>query len=123
MQPERTDPVFLCDMLDAAQGIVEFTKGKTFQRYLDDRLLRAGVERCIEIIGEAARHVSREFQSQHPGIPWRKIIVQRHVLAHEYGEIKHELIWRVATIHIPTLIAQLSPLIPERPADSGNSGP
>lgn len=92
MQRDRTDPVFLWDMLDAAQAVVEFTTGKSFDDYQRERLLRAGVERSIEIIGEAARRVSRAFQSQHPEIPWTKIIGQRHVLAHEYGEIKDELL-------------------------------
>ena len=41
--------------------------------------------------------------------------VQRHVLAHEYGAIKHERIWAVATIHIPELIEKLEPLIPSTP--------
>lgn len=72
MQRDRTDAVFLWDMLDAAQAVVEFTTGKSFDDYQRERLLRAGVERSIEIIGEAARRVSRAFQSQHPEIPWTK---------------------------------------------------
>ncbi len=36
-----------------------------------------------------------------------KIVAQRHVLAHEYGEIQEELIWRVAVQHLPELIRQL----------------
>jgi uncharacterized protein with HEPN domain len=43
----------------------------------------------------------------------RPIQAQRHVLAHEYGEIKHERIWRVATVHIPELVKQLAALLPE----------
>ena len=78
-------------------------------------LLRGAVERHLEIIGEAARNVSADFQSKHPQIPWIKIIAQRHVLAHEYGEVKHERIWLVATVHISELIKLLKPLIPEPP--------
>ncbi|HKQ50295.1 MAG TPA: HepT-like ribonuclease domain-containing protein [Phycisphaerae bacterium] len=36
-------------------------------------------------------------------------------MAHDYGEIEHERIWRVATFHIPALITQLEPLIPPSP--------
>ena len=74
-------------------------------------MLRGAVERHLEIIGEAANRVSLDFQANHPEIPWRRIIAQRHVIAHEYGEIKHELIWKVATVNIPELIAQLETLI------------
>jgi uncharacterized protein with HEPN domain len=38
-----------------------------------------------------------------------------HVLAHEYGEVKHESIWRVTTIHTLELIEQLEPLVPPPP--------
>jgi uncharacterized protein with HEPN domain len=75
-------------------------------------MLRSAVERQIEIIGEAARRVSKEFQDAHAEILWRPIQAQRHVLAHDYGEIKHDRIWRVAEKHIPELIALLEPLVP-----------
>jgi len=46
------------------------------------------------------------------------MIAQRHVLAHEYGDIKHEIIYRLATISIKELIPLLLPLMP-RPPKSG----
>jgi len=80
-------------------------------------VLQAAVERKIEIIGEAARNISATFQQEHPEIPWRGIISQRHFLAHEYGEVLQEKLWRVATGRIPELIALLTPLLPPPPAD------
>ncbi len=115
MRPESSDISYLWDMLDASMAIQQFIVDKTFNDYNTDRLLRGAVERHIEIIGEAARNVSTDFQSKHPHIPWFKIIAQRHVLAHEYGEVKHERIWLVATVHISELIKLLKPLIPEPP--------
>ena len=72
----------------------------------------------IEIIGEAARNVSDEVKRAHPEIPWRRIISQRNVLAHEYGEIKQERIWRVASEGIPVLIAQLEKLVSSPPTEN-----
>ena len=111
MRPETTDQAFLWDMWDAAKAIQEFVNGKAFHHYQQDRMLRGEVERHLEIIGEAANRVSNDFQANHSEIPWRRIIAQRHVIAHEYGEIKHELIWKVATLHLPELIRHLEPLI------------
>ena len=34
------------------------------------------------------------------------------MLAHDYGEIKHDRIWRVAEEHIPEMILLLEPLVP-----------
>ena len=115
MRPKSSNISYLWDMLDASMAIRQFLVGKTFNDYNTDRLLRGAVERHIEIIGEAARNISASFRAKHPQIPWIKIIAQRHVLTHEYGEVKHERIWSVATVHISELIKLLKPLIPEPP--------
>ena len=115
MRPEEGDLARLWDMLAYAREIVETTSNVNFEQYLRDKNLRLATERRIEIIGEAARNVSDAFQSAHPEIPWRKIIAQRNVLAHEYGEVRQEMIYRVVTVHIPELVSQLVPLVPRSP--------
>lgn len=112
MRPDDQDLALLWDMLQAARKIEQFVAGKTFQEYSRDELVQAAVERKLEIIGEAARKVSVEFQRQNPDILWRGIISQRHFLAHEYGEVRQEKLWRVATVRIPKLITMLTPLLP-----------
>jgi len=111
MQPEDKDSAYLWDMLDAARTIAQFTSGLTIERYLKDRQLQLAIERLLEIIGEAANRVSSDFQQNYPEIPWRKIIGQRNVIAHEYGEIKQERIWTVVSSNIPGLIEKLEPLV------------
>ncbi len=115
MPREREDASLLWDMLDGAHKIRQFVAGKTFHDYSQDELLQAAVERKLEIIGEAARGISQQFQRQHPAVPWRGIISQRHFLAHEYGEVRQEKLWRVATARIPELIEQLERLVPPPP--------
>jgi len=41
------------------------------------------------------------------------------LLVHEYGEIEDDLLWRVATVRIPNLIAALEPLVPVPPQTGG----
>jgi uncharacterized protein with HEPN domain len=115
MRPENADNAYLWDMLDAARAVQQFVAGKSFHDYVNDRMMRGAVERHVEIIGEAANRISPAFREAHPEIPWQKIISQRHVLAHEYGEIKHELMWKVATVHVTDLIRDLEALIPPAP--------
>lgn len=115
MPPEDRDPALLWDMLEAARQIEEFASGVTLEQYRDQLMLRRAVERSIEIVGEAARGISMTFKAKHSEIPWKAIMAQRHVLAHEYGEIDDERIWRVAKIHIPQLVVMLKPLVPEAP--------
>jgi uncharacterized protein with HEPN domain len=111
------DLAFLWDMLQAAQKVQEFIGNRSFEQYQADEILQAAVERKIEIIGEAARRVSPATQAAHPEIEWRPITAQRHVLAHEYGAIKQDRIWRVATTHVPELIRLLRAIIPDVPPE------
>ncbi|NIM17482.1 MAG: DUF86 domain-containing protein [Candidatus Aminicenantes bacterium] len=111
MQPEDKDSAYLWDMLDAAQTAAQFTPGITIEEYLKDRKIQLAIERLLEIIGEAANRVSTDFQKNHPEIPWRKIVGQRNVITHEYGEIKQERIWTVVSTNIPELIEKLEPLV------------
>ena len=104
-------------MIEACREIQQFLAGKGYQNLLMDRMLRLSVERELEIIGEAANRISREFQALNPEIPWARIVAQRNVISHEYGDIKLEWIWRVATERVPELITLLEPLIPPAPKD------
>jgi uncharacterized protein with HEPN domain len=119
MSPEEGDPAYLWDMLDAARRVVEFTRGIDFAAYVGDPMRRMAVERALEILGEAARRVSESFRKAHPEIPWRDLVGQRNVLAHDYGEIKQDRIWETATQHAPGLIGMLEPLLPPPPPETG----
>jgi uncharacterized protein with HEPN domain len=112
MRPEERDIAYLWDMREAARDVLDFIKGVTYAHFSNDKLVRYAVERRIEVIGEAARHVSESFKIMHPEIPWRRIIGQRNILAHEYGEILVERIWRTATESIPGFAEILDQLIP-----------
>jgi uncharacterized protein with HEPN domain len=117
MRPDNRDAGYLLDMLQHAQGVARAVRGRTFAEYVEDEDLRLLIERRLEVIGEAARRVSEAFRSEHPEIPWRSIVAQRNVLAHEYGEIQDDVLWQVATVSILDLIAALEPLIPPLPRE------
>jgi uncharacterized protein with HEPN domain len=115
MLPEEKDAALLWDMHKAASEIVGFVKGVNYERFQSDKMLRYAVERQILVIGEAAKNVSATFKKNSPQIPWTAIVGQRNILAHEYGDILVERIWRVATVFVPELMGLLFPLIPKPP--------
>ena len=83
MPPEDRDPAYLWDIVEAAREVQRFMTAVRLEEYLQDLMRQHAIERTIEILGEAARNVSETFKAAHPDIPWRSIIAQRHVLAHE----------------------------------------
>jgi uncharacterized protein with HEPN domain len=112
MQPENRDLAYLWDMREAARDVVEFVHGVSYANFCKDKRVRYAVERRIEVIGEAARHISETFKAEHSEIPWRQIIGQRNILAHEYGEILVERIWKTAQESIPHLLGIMNQLVP-----------
>ena len=104
-------------MLESARVIVRYVQGRTRDHLDDDEMLRDALERRIEIIGEAARGLSEALRDAHPEIPWKKIMATRHILAHEYYDVDRDILWRIATIHIPEMVSQITPLVPPIPPD------
>lgn len=123
MRPEDATEGRLWDMLAAAREVAFFVAGRARDDYDRDVMLRRAGERSVEIIGEAARRIPEAIRSEHPTIPWQGIVGQRHRLAHEYGDISADLIWRVATVHVPVLITALEPLVIEPTPSPGRPPP
>lgn len=111
MQHEERDAAYLWDMLNAAREAHMTVEGATCDTFMEDWLRRRALERTLEVLGEAARQVSVEFQSAHPDIDWRGLIGQRNVLAHEYGRIDHRLLFEAAYRRLPALIRRLENLL------------
>jgi len=111
MKPEERDAAYLWDMLKAARDARELLEGRSLEAYLQDRVRRLALERALELVGEPARRVTEGFKSAHPEIDWRSIVGQRNVLAHKYGVIDHERLFRTGTESVPGLIAALEKIL------------
>jgi uncharacterized protein with HEPN domain len=111
MKPLERDAAYLWDMLDAAKQAAEISDGIALDDLLNDTRTRYAIERALEIIGEAARRVSRETTEAHSEIPWKGIIGFRNVLAHEYGAIDYHRLFTVLKNDLPELIDALADII------------
>ncbi len=74
-------------------------------------MVQAAVIRCVEVVGEAARHVSEPARKLAPAIPWQLIVGMRNVLVHEYGTVDLRSVYGVASKRIPELLVHLGELI------------
>lgn len=88
-------------MIEAIENISEFTEGKSFEMFENDKILKFAVIKNLEIIGEAAYLLSKEFKVNHRSIEWQDMIAMRHILVHGYYQIKDEIVW--ATIETELL--------------------
>jgi len=102
------------DIRQAAVLIFDFTKGMTLSNYASDPLLRSGVERQFEIIGEALNRLSKVAPhimgqiSQH-----QRIISFRNALIHGYDVIDDTVVWDVVAEELPILHDEVKALLSE----------
>lgn len=115
MPAKQSDAAYLQDMLDAGEAVVRYISGKSRADFDANDMLRDAVERRVEIFGEAARGLSQALQEAHPEIPWRKMKGTRHILAHEYGAVDQDIMWRIATVHVPEALVHIRKLLPPPP--------
>ena len=103
----------LQDILDAIKRIQSYQRGSDEKKFADDLMRQDAIIRQIEILGEAARNVSAEYQEQHQHIPWSLMIGMRNKIAHDYSDIDIPEIWRTAKNDIPKLKKAISKLLKE----------
>ena len=101
--PFEDIPSRLEDILDAIEEIQTFIFGKSYDDYRGDTMLRLALERCVEIVSEASRHIPAEMKAKHPEVPWRRVADIGNILRHAYRSIDPQIMWEVATQHVTPL--------------------
>lgn len=109
----KDDLIRLRHMLDSALEAVSFVNDRTRPDLSTDRMLALSLVRCIEIIGEAASHVSQEFRERHTKIPWADIVSMRNRLIHAYFDTDLDRVWDTVTDDLPPLITALEEILSE----------
>ncbi len=107
-------PKLLEDMRDAALFIQQVTAEKTVLDYANDRLLRQGVERNFEIVGEALNRLAHDDPQTAQRISgYQRIIAFRNVLIHGYDAIQNERVWDIVCHRLPALLHDVQSLLAE----------
>lgn len=109
------DPSRAHHIIDAAEKVLPWTRGKSFADFAADEQLQAAVLYEIQIVGEAASRLSSEFRGAHADVPWPRMIALRNIIAHAYMHVDTQIIWRVMTERLPQLVAVMHEILP--PAD------
>jgi len=108
---KRDDTVYLRHILDAIEQIEEYTRGMSENEFLSRSMVQDAVVRQIEIIGEASKSVSVEFQDVHPELPWAKMIGIRNKIIHEYFNVNFAIVWDTVQDDLPVLKAKIESVL------------
>ena len=105
--PKAEDVTRMRHMLDAARKAVEFTQNCKRADLDKDEKLALSIVRLLEVLGEAAKNISRQCRDEYPVIPWRQIAGTRDRLIHGYFDVDLDIVWKIASTDLPDLVAKL----------------
>ena len=108
---KRSSNLLLLDMKEAAEKILKYTKGLSFEDFLTDDKTIDAVVRNFEIIGEASLRIDEDFRFEHPQIEWKKLRGFRNRIVHDYFGIDYEIVWSILTQDLEELVFQLDQLL------------
>ena len=108
---QREPKVYLEDIYYAAVKIEKYTRGFTFDEFVDSELVSDAVIKNILVIGEVTKNIPEKIRTENPEIEWRKMAGMRDMMIHDYFSINYRIVWDVIQNKIPTLKQQINKLL------------
>ncbi len=98
---KKNPSVLLEQIIESIDLILEYTANFSAEQFKEDGKTKDAVLMHLIVIGEAANKLPEDFRKQHADIEWLRIIRTRHIIAHEYGRVDFDIIWRIVTLYLP----------------------
>ena len=93
---ERIVTPRLADIIEAIERIRRVLDGVSLEAFEQSWEKRWLVERGIEVISEASRHITDDIKERRVEIPWSKVAAIGNVLRHAYDRVAPDVLWKLA---------------------------
>jgi len=100
--------VFIKHMIDSINAVEDFSKNLSKEELSVNRLKQSAIVREIEVIGEAAKNLSKEFKDKNNKVVWKDIIGTRDIMIHKYFGVDLDIVWNIINEDLPKLKKQIS---------------
>lgn len=103
---------YLNDILSSINEIEFFLEGrpKEYETFCNDLLFRRGVERNIEIMGEAMNQALK-INPELPITSARKVVDTRNFVIHAYDSLRADILWAIVIKHMPLLKQEIEAIL------------
>jgi uncharacterized protein with HEPN domain len=98
--------LYLDDLIESAEKIGRFVAGRTFTAFNSDETILDAVLFNLQVIGEAVKHLPEDARSAMPETGDSGPARLRDLIVHHYFALDVEIIWEVATTHVPRMLVQ-----------------
>jgi uncharacterized protein with HEPN domain len=110
--------LYLGDLIESGEKIERFVSGRTFETFLFDEAIFDAVLFNLQVIGEATKKLPAEARSALSEAGGAGPARLRDLIAHHYFALDAEIIWEVATTHVPRMLAQARELLNKIQSDN-----
>lgn len=99
--------VFIEHILECIANIELFLNGVSKEKFFNNKEKQSAVVHQIEIIGEAAKNITKKFRDKYHQVEWKQAIGTRDKIIHHYFGIDLETVWEIVTVNLPRLKEQM----------------
>lgn len=110
---ERGAFLFLHDIEDAVETILDLTAEMTYDRFVADRAVRDAVLYNLLVIGEAIKHLPSSLTDTWPEVSWHSSARMRDRLVHGYFHVSTAIVWETIKKDLPGLRVAVSSILAE----------
>lgn len=100
---EKSDSPYLAQIAKNIEKIRVYIGEQDFNAFLADEKTQSAVLMQLQLIGELAKRVSPQAQSEMPLIPWRDVGDFRNIVVHEYYSLQLPTVWKIITEQLTSL--------------------
>jgi uncharacterized protein with HEPN domain len=104
---DESQSALLADILDSARSIQTYLAGVTREQFMANPEKQDAVLRRLEVIGEAASRLTPQTQALFPNLPFRAMRGMRNIIAHDYGDVDLDRVWKTASTDLDDLMTTL----------------
>jgi uncharacterized protein with HEPN domain len=113
MQSSKADKQRLLHIRDAINEIESYVAGLPASAFFDTSIIKSACVFQLEVIGEAANHLSTELKNENAEIEWHQIVGVRNIIAHVYWGIDYTQVWDIIKNELPVLRKKIDELLHE----------
>ena len=106
----KDEKLYLIHMTECI-GRIEFYTKNGREEFMQSTLVQDAVIRNYEVIGEAAKKLSKDVKDAFPSLPWKRIAGFRDVLIHSYEGIRLDEVWNIIEQDLPTMKKEIQGIL------------
>lgn len=102
---------YLFHIRDEIDFILSISQNRNKEQIEGDETVKRAIVRSLEIIGEATKHIDKEFRAKYPNVDWRAMAGTRDKLIHNYMDIDYDIVYDIIINELPDLQVAINKII------------